>query len=542
MLRSAGRTVADRGVRTRLLAVLVIFLCTLIGVAGVAVRANSQLSTATSRVAALATLTGEVDQVNYYNSDLSGWQVSYAWDADFIGGAKAVDPAATNRAGFLTDKALLQKLLATVHTASMTVSEKAIYAQIVVQWQRFFAVDDQVVSRYQQNTQAGIVAARTMVNTVVLVIFFSIVEQTRKLSASVQQRSIAEQASARRTADQARITTLLGALIGFLLAAGVTLLVIRSILVPLRKVSRVISGLAEGDLTRSAGITSGGEIGAMAQGLDAATASLRTMVQTMSGGSESVARASEQLSAVSGSLLDAVAQTAQRTDAVSEGSEEVSRNIQTIAAGAEQMSSSIAEIARNAQQAAQVGTEATSIASSTNATVGKLGESSMEVGNILKAITSIAGQTNLLALNATIEAARAGEAGRGFAVVASEVKELAQETARATEDISQRIEAIQTDTQGAVSAIAAITEIIARLGDFQITIASAVEEQTATAAEMSRTVTEAAGTAGEIARSVSGVAQTSHGTTNVADEMRHSASDLAKVSAQLRQAVGSFRI
>ena len=542
MLRSAGRTVADCGVRTRLLAVLVIFLCTLIGVAGVAVRANSQLSTATSRVAALATLTGEVDQVNYYNSDLSGWQVSYAWDADFIGGAKAVDPAATNRAGFLTDKGLLQKLLATVHTASMTVSEKAIYAQIVVQWQRFFAVDDQVVSRYQQNTQAGIVAARTMVNTVVLVIFFSIVEQTRKLSASVQQRSIAEQASARRTADQARITTLLGALIGFLLAAGVTLLVIRSILVPLRKVSRVISGLAEGDLTRSAGITSGGEIGAMAQGLDAATASLRTMVQTMSGGSESVARASEQLSAVSGSLLDAVAQTAQRTDAVSEGSEEVSRNIQTIAAGAEQMSSSIAEIARNAQQAAQVGTEATSIASSTNATVGKLGESSMEVGNILKAITSIAGQTNLLALNATIEAARAGEAGRGFAVVASEVKELAQETARATEDISQRIEAIQTDTQGAVSAIAAITEIIARLGDFQITIASAVEEQTATAAEMSRTVTEAAGTAGEIARSVSGVAQTSHGTTNVADEMRHSASDLAKVSAQLRQAVGSFRI
>ena len=127
-------------------------------------------------------------------------------------------------------------------------------------------------------------------------------------------------------------------------------------------------------------------------------------------------------------------------------------------------------------------------------------------------------------------------------MVASEVKELAQETARATDDISQRIEAIQTDTQGAVSAIAAITEIIARLGDFQITIASAVEEQTATAAEMSRTVTAAAGTAGEIARSVSGVAQTSRGTTNVADEMRHSASDLAKVSAQLRQAVGSFRI
>ncbi len=168
--------------------------------------------------------------------------------------------------------------------------------------------------------------------------------------------------------------------------------------------------------------------------------------------------------------------------------EQVNRNLQTVATGAEEMSATIKEIAKNASEAARVASEAVKSAATTNATVSKLGDSSVEIGQVIKVITSIAQQTNLLALNATIEAARAGEAGKGFAVVANEVKELAKQTAKATEDISQKINAIQGDTKSAVDAIGNISGIINQINDISNTIATAVEEQSATTNEMSRNV------------------------------------------------------
>ena len=155
-------------------------------------------------------------------------------------------------------------------------------------------------------------------------------------------------------------------------------------------------------------------------------------------------------------------------------------------------------------------------------------------------ITGIAEQTNLLALNATIEAARAGAAGKGFAVVASEVKELAQETARATEDISRRVQSIQSDTSDAVVAIGRIAEIIASINDYQLTISSAVEEQTATTNEMSRGVLEAAAGSGEIALNMTDVAASAAGASDALGEMSGSTDDLARMAADLRGRVAAF--
>jgi len=251
----------------------------------------------------------------------------------------------------------------------------------------------------------------------------------------------------------------------------------------------------------------------------------------------SLSAAAGQLTAVSQEMSANAEETAAQANAVASASEQVSTNVQTVAAGTEEMSASIREIARNAADAAKVAREAVNLAATTNATVTKLGDSSTEVGNVIKVITSIAQQTKLLALNATIEAARAGEAGKGFAVVANEVKELAKETAKATEDISQRIEAIQADSRGAVAAIGQISTTINQINDIQNTIASAVEEQTATTNEMSRNVAEGAKGSNEISRNIAGVATAAQDTTAGAAKALESARALTQMAAELERLV-----
>ncbi|KAB2642699.1 MAG: PAS domain S-box protein [Verrucomicrobia bacterium] len=262
---------------------------------------------------------------------------------------------------------------------------------------------------------------------------------------------------------------------------------------------------------------------------------LQATMASVNQNANSLGAASEELEANSQQMVNNAEETSAQAGVVSAAAEQVSKNVQTVATGTEEMSASIREIAKSAQDAARVAATGVRAAETTNATISKLGVSSAEIGKVIKVITSIAQQTNLLALNATIEAARAGEAGKGFAVVANEVKELAKETAKATEDISQKIEAIQSDTTSAVSAIGEISEIIAKISDFQNTIASAVEEQTATTNEISRNVAEAAKGSTEIAQNITGVAQAAKVTMAGANDTQKASAELSRMAAELQQ-------
>jgi methyl-accepting chemotaxis protein len=362
------------------------------------------------------------------------------------------------------------------------------------------------------------------------------------LSDSEQAQALSSAKAAHSSYTTARNTSIIVLTLGIIAVLAIGLLVSRRIASAVAQVRKVADAMAEGDLTRTSGLTSRDEIGLMGSSLDVATGNLRGLIGTMSESSEALAAASEELSASSQQIAAGAEETSVQAGVVSGAADEVSRNVQTVAAGSEQMGASIREIATSANDAARVASQAVSMAESTNESVAKLGVSSQEIGNVVKVITSIAEQTNLLALNATIEAARAGEAGKGFAVVANEVKELAQETARATEDIARRVETIQGDTTDAVGAIGEISEIIASINDYQLTIASAVEEQTATTNEMSRNVAEASTGSSEIATNITGVSSAADATTQALAQTRTAVDEVSRMAAELRGSVARFSV
>lgn len=267
---------------------------------------------------------------------------------------------------------------------------------------------------------------------------------------------------------------------------------------------------------------------------------MRTVLEQVAESSRHLASASEELSASSRQMGASAEETTRQASAVSAASEQTNRNVQTVATAAEEMSATIKEISNSVQEATRITSQAVKTADSTNSTISKLGDSSAEIGKVIKVITSIAQQTNLLALNATIEAARAGEAGKGFAVVANEVKELAKQTAKATEEISRQIEAIQSGTKGAVAAIGEIGKIIGQINEISTTIAGAMEEQSATTAEITRNVSEAAKGTGEVTRNITGVATASKSTADGASNVLSASQRLAKMAAELEALVGSF--
>ena len=308
------------------------------------------------------------------------------------------------------------------------------------------------------------------------------------------------------------------------------------------RILAVVSSAAAGDLTQELTVKGADAAGQVGEALAKFLGELRSSIGSIGQNAHSLSTSSEELMSVAQQMAGTAEETATQANVVSAAAEQVSKNVGVVATGAEEMSASIKEIAKSSNEAARVAKQAVGVADSTNQTISKLGESSAEIGKVIKVITSIAQQTNLLALNATIEAARAGEAGKGFAVVANEVKELAKETAKATEDISQKIEAIQGDTKSAVGAIGQISGIINQISDISNTIASAVEEQTATTNEIGRNVAQAAKGSNEIAENIAGVAKAAQQTTDGATDTQKAARSLSGMAGQLQTLVSKFKV
>ena len=305
---------------------------------------------------------------------------------------------------------------------------------------------------------------------------------------------------------------------------------------------KVLQTASMGDLRSRVQIDAKDESGIMGEALNHTLDRISDTIRSINESAIQLAGASEEFSATSHQITANSEETSAQARTVAAATEQVNQNLQTIASSTDEMASTVKEIAQNASEAAKVAGEAMRTAAETNSIVAKLGKSSAEIGKVIKTITSIAQKTDLLALNATVEAARAGEVGAGFAVVANEVKELAKQTAQATEEISQKIEATQNDAKGAVQAIGSIASVINRVNEISMVIATAVEEQSATTNEMARNTSEAARGSCEVAHNISGVAQAAQDTSHSALQSLQASNQLAKMAQHLRMLVEQFKV
>jgi methyl-accepting chemotaxis protein len=353
----------------------------------------------------------------------------------------------------------------------------------------------------------------------------------------------ARAASSADAADTSRAAILAGVAIAMLLVIFLAWVLTRSILRPLTALTDRMAEIADGggDLRARVDEARKDEFGTLGRTFNRFVAKLAGIIAQIDAQANALASATDHLSAGTRQITGGAEHTSRETNTVASATESMSGALTTVAAGAEEMGASIREIATNTSDASQAGAEAVRVAEEASRTVTALGQSSAEISEVVKFITTIAEQTNLLALNATIEAARAGEAGKGFAVVAAEVKDLAQETAKATSDIIERVRDIQMSASATGEAISRVSEIVLRVNDYQTTIASAVEEQTATTSEMSRNVTEASSSSRDISASLQSVSSAVNETSAAIVTTEQAVVELATMSSTLHHLVTQFK-
>ncbi|MFI6078584.1 methyl-accepting chemotaxis protein [Actinoplanes sp. NPDC051343] len=521
-------------------AFICVCLCLLVAVA-IGLWGQSTTQHATDDLAVAGNLRRDAMVVKFRTADFNGWQNGYALDI-LRGVNGATDDTVGSRAKFLASTTAFRDDLAAVRKYQLRGAEQTVLTSVTQSFEQFMSVDQQVIAAYRTGTPAGRAQANNLVagqEVTLMDQIFDSVDQLAKLTTedADQAKKEADHASA-----TARTLMIVAGLLCLALAALLAVLVTRSITVPLKSTVGALRDIADKDLTVRAPQNGRDELATMGRAVNETVDVLLATFGTIGESSRTLAGASSELTAAAGRISDAAGDASSQSERVASAAEEVSRSVQTVASGTEEMNAAIREISGSASMAAGIAANGVESAREAGDTIGQLGRSSAEIGAVVKLITSIAEQTNLLALNATIEAARAGDAGKGFAVVASEVKDLAQETARATEDISARVQAIQHDTGAAVAAIDRISTIIREVNEHSTTIAAAVEEQTATTAEMSRNIVEAATGAGEIAESVSGVATAAQITAEGVTEAQETASQLELMSRELNAVVTQFRV
>jgi methyl-accepting chemotaxis protein len=439
---------------------------------------------------------------------------------------------------FLEAKQKVYELLDQLDSSASTQGQREQAAIFRTGLDDFMSVDEQVWAAVQKGQYAK---AAHISNVTESPAYLQAMDAAGKFDESVSAERAAALAKLSDTRHSATVRELALATFAVLLALLAATLLTRSIRRPVRQVVAVVDRLADGDLTHRVGIARGDEIGRMSTSIDLAIERIAQTVTGITSHAAQVAAASHTLTSMSQALQADADQASRQIGVVADSAADVSRNLDTVAAGSEEMGAAIGEISRNTTEAATVASNAVDTVGQAGETVQRLGDASAQIGDVVKTITTIAEQTNLLALNATIEAARAGEMGKGFAVVASEVKDLAQETARATDDIISRVIGIQTQTEAAVESIRQITDIIQQISQAQDTIAAAVEEQTATTGEMNRGVSNAAVGSGEITENIAGVRDIADRTRDSADQSRKAADELTQLSQALNDLTHSFR-
>jgi methyl-accepting chemotaxis protein len=310
----------------------------------------------------------------------------------------------------------------------------------------------------------------------------------------------------------------------------------------LAEMKEVLALVTEGHLAKRVGASEQADVDELGRYLNAFVEKVQSVSVALEMTADALLAAAEGLTDTSNQLGASADETHSEVKVVASAADEVSRNALAVATGTEQMSVSIMEISSQVAEAAKVAATAVQVAETTNDSISQLGASSAEIGQVTDLITSIAEQTNLLALNATIEAARVGEAGKGFAVVANEIKELARETAQATDNIGKQIRKIQSHSDGAVDAIGRIRGIVIQISDTQGIIASAVEEQTATANEMAASINEAASGSAEIAQGIAGVADAARSIAQNAATTQQDAALLVSTAGDMRAALSTLNV
>ncbi|MBM2616258.1 HAMP domain-containing protein [Actinoplanes sp. LDG1-06] len=515
-------------------------LCMVVAL-GIGLWGQHRSSAATDEFAAADDLRRQALVAKFRTADLNGWQNGYAFDV-VRGVTGASSDTVGQRKNFVTASEAFESSIAGLRDSHLPAAADTAVAAADEAYKQYMAVDDEVIRLFRAGTPSAVKQAGNLVAGESTERMRAMIAAIDSLTQLTTDDATAAKAEATSAADTARNFMIVAGLLALALAALLAVLVTRSITGPLSATVATLRAVADKNLAVRAPDAGRDELSVMGRAVNSTLEVLVSAFGRIGEHSRTLSGASSELSTASNRIAEAAASASGRSGLVASSAEEVSRSVQTVAAGTEEMNAAIREISGSASQAAGVAASGVDSAREAGETIGQLGRSSAEIGEVVKLITAIAEQTNLLALNATIEAARAGEAGKGFAVVASEVKDLAQETAKATEDISARVQAIQHDTTAAISAIDRISGIIGQVNEHSTTIAAAVEEQTATTAEMSRNIVEAATGSGEIAENVSGVATAAQVTADGVAEAQQTAERLEVMSHELQQIVDQFQL